>query len=61
MQRILGKLFVVANSGCPTVSGLLLHSLVFGLIVYLIMVLQGAKKETFVSGGKAKKVKHTKK
>lgn len=64
VQSLLGRFFTVAVKGCPTVAGLVLHSLVFALVVYLFMVFQEPKpvpppvmvvppptKETF--GGKA--------
>lgn len=37
LGRILGNL--AYPSGCPTTLGLLVHSLVFGLIVYGLMVI----------------------
>ena len=40
VQAVFGKLFTVAVDGCPTTAGLLLHTVVFGLVVYLIMLLQ---------------------
>jgi hypothetical protein len=35
LSGVLGKL--ADSSGCPTTLGLLIHSLVFGLIVYILM------------------------
>jgi hypothetical protein len=35
LSGILGKL--ADSSGCPTTLGLLIHSIVFGLIVYILM------------------------
>lgn len=44
-HAIFGKLFaVLSRNGCPTYAGVILHALVFGLIVYLLMVFQGAKE-----------------
>jgi hypothetical protein len=39
VQAIFGCFFKVANSstGCPTMLGLMLHALVFGLISYVLM------------------------
>lgn len=38
MQGLLGGLFRVANpGGSPTIAGLLLHAVVYGLLVYLLM------------------------
>lgn len=48
VQMVFGRLFTVAVKGCPTVSGLLLHTVVFALLTYLLMVYQ-AKTEGFVS------------
>ena len=36
-QGLLGGLFKVTSNGVPTVAGLLLHAVVFGLLAYLIM------------------------
>lgn len=36
-QRLFGGLFKVASNGTPTVAGLLLHALVYGLLAYAIM------------------------
>lgn len=36
MRRVLGG-WVASDTGCPTGAGLLLHSLVFGLVVFLLM------------------------
>ena len=48
VQMVFGRLFTVAVKGCPTVAGLLLHTIVFALLTYLLMVYQ-AKTEGFVS------------
>jgi hypothetical protein len=40
VQAIFGRLFTVSVGGCPTTAGLLLHTVVFGLLVYLLMVIQ---------------------
>jgi len=48
VQTIFGRLFTVAVNGCPTVAGLILHSIVFGLVVYLIMRLQKPADEVVV-------------
>lgn len=48
VQTIFGGLFTVAVKGCPTVAGLLLHTVVFALLTYLLMVYQ-SKAEGFVS------------
>jgi len=38
VQKIFGNLFTVANSsGCPTITGLILHTLVFTLVLRLKM------------------------
>lgn len=40
VQSILGRVITVADhSGCPTHSGLLIHSAVFGVLVYLSMTI----------------------
>jgi hypothetical protein len=36
MRRVLGG-WVASDTGCPTGAGVLLHSLVFGLVVFLLM------------------------
>lgn len=39
MQSLLGGLFRVADAGgAPTLAGLLLHAVVYGLLVYAIML-----------------------
>ena len=43
VQRVVGRFFTVAIKGCPTVAGLVLHSVVFALVTYLFMVLQEPK------------------
>ena len=43
VQSIFGRLFTVAVKGCPTVAGLVLHSVVFAIVTYLFMVLQEPK------------------
>ena len=42
VQAIFGWAFKVANSstGCPTIPGLILHALVFGLLSYGLMMLK---------------------
>lgn len=47
-QMIFGKLFAVAVNGCPTISGLLLHTVVYGLIVYILMVLQKSEEDEYI-------------
>lgn len=38
MQKLLGGIVTIASSGgCPTPAGLLIHSIVFFCILYLIM------------------------
>jgi hypothetical protein len=39
MESILGRIMTVAIDGMPTNLGLLLHAIVFGLLLYLFMVL----------------------
>ena len=36
-QRLFRNIVTISVNGCPTRSGLVLHSLVFGIIVYLLM------------------------
>ena len=60
VQTIFGGLFTVAVKGCPTVAGLLLHTVVFALLTYLLMVYQ-AKAEGFASKKKDDKKKDDKK
>jgi hypothetical protein len=36
-QSLLGGLFKVTSNGTPTVAGLLLHALVYGLLAYAVM------------------------
>lgn len=44
VQALLGKLITIASpSGCPTVAGVVVHAVVFGLLVYLLMVFQGGR------------------
>lgn len=43
VQKVLGRFFTVAIKGCPTVPGLVLHSVVFALVTYIFMVLQEPK------------------
>lgn len=43
VQSVLGRFFTVAYKGCPTVAGLVLHSVVFALVTYLLMVFQEPK------------------
>jgi len=41
VNSILGRLIPIASpSGCPTIAGLVIHSIVFGLIVYGMMHLK---------------------
>jgi len=56
VQMIFGGLFTVAVKGCPTVSGLLLHTVVFALLTYLLMIYQ-SKTEGFVSEKKKEETK----
>lgn len=49
VETIFGRLFTVAVKGCPTVSGLLLHTVVFGLVVYLLMRLQKPAQQAAVA------------
>jgi len=44
VQMVFGGLFTVAVDGCPTIAGLLLHTVVFGLLVYVLMVVQKEQK-----------------
>jgi len=49
VQAVFGRLFTVASKdGCPTVAGLLLHTVVFGLVMYGLMVLQKPKEAPVV-------------
>jgi len=49
VQSIFGKLFTVAVKGCPTIAGLVLHSVVFALVVYVIMLVQEPKAAVAVA------------
>lgn len=40
VNMILGAIVPVAVNGCPTLAGLVLHTVVFGLLVYVLMMLQ---------------------
>jgi hypothetical protein len=40
VESLLGKIMTVAVDGCPTMLGLLLHSVVFALIIYTLMELE---------------------
>uniref|UniRef100_A0A6C0CQW8 Uncharacterized protein n=1 Tax=viral metagenome TaxID=1070528 RepID=A0A6C0CQW8_9ZZZZ len=51
VQMVFGPLFTVAVKGCPTVSGLLLHTIVFAIFTYLLMVYQ-SKTEGFAAHDK---------
>jgi|Laugresbdmm110dd_1035094.scaffolds.fasta_scaffold00336_15 hypothetical protein len=44
VQTIFGGLFTVAVDGCPTTAGVVLHAIVFGLLVYVLMVVQKPQK-----------------
>jgi hypothetical protein len=49
-QRLFGGACrLVAKGGAPTVAGLILHAVVFGLLVYLLMIVQG-RRDGFVDG-----------
>ena len=40
MESLLGKIATIAVAGCPTNIGLLLHSVVFAVIMYILMELE---------------------
>lgn len=40
VQAIFGRLFTVSVNGCPTIAGLVLHTIVFALLVYALMIVQ---------------------
>lgn len=40
VEAVFGRLFTVAVNGCPTVAGLVLHTIVFALLVYVLMIVQ---------------------
>lgn len=40
VEAVFGRLFTVAVNGCPTTAGLVLHTIVFALLVYILMVVQ---------------------
>lgn len=42
-NKLLKSIVQVNLNGSPTLNGLILHSIVFGLIVYLLMLLQDKK------------------
>jgi hypothetical protein len=44
VQAIFGRLFAVTRDGRPTYAGVALHALVYGLVVYVLMIVQ-TKKE----------------
>ena len=48
-QKVFGKAFTVANNGCPTKAGLILHAVVFGLIVYALMHVNTKYKNEYLS------------
>jgi hypothetical protein len=39
MESILGRILTISIDGMPTTLGLVLHSLVFGLLFYVVIVL----------------------
>lgn len=44
-DSLFGNLFEISVNGCPTIAGLLLHTVVYGLIVYIMMLVQKPKDE----------------
>lgn len=50
VQQLLGWLVTVAVNGRPTLAGLLLHSVVYGLVVYFLMYRKQNKKYAPVYG-----------
>jgi hypothetical protein len=40
MESLLGKIATISIGGCPTKLGLLLHSVVFAVIVFILMELE---------------------
>jgi hypothetical protein len=40
VEAVFGRLFTVSVNGCPTTAGLVLHTIVFALLVYILMVVQ---------------------
>lgn len=44
-DSLFGNLFKISVNGCPTIAGLLLHTVVYGLIVYIMMLVQKPKDE----------------
>lgn len=49
MSKVLGKW--VATNGCPSTEGVLLHTVVFVLIVFLFMKLGDRRKESMCMKG----------
>jgi hypothetical protein len=40
VHTILGSIVPIATNGCPTMAGVVIHAVVFGLLTYLLMVVQ---------------------
>lgn len=40
VNSILGSIVPIAVNGCPTMAGVIVHAIVYGLLVYLLMTLQ---------------------
>lgn len=38
VNMVLGFIVPIAVNGCPTVAGVIVHAIVFGLVTYLLMV-----------------------
>ena len=39
-DSLFGNIFEISVNGCPTIAGLLLHTVVYGLVVYVMMLVQ---------------------
>jgi len=44
-DSLFGNIFDISVNGCPTIAGLLLHTVVYGLVVYVMMLVQKPKDD----------------
>jgi hypothetical protein len=45
VQKLLGRFITISNNGCPTCAGLIVHSIVFGLLTFGLMELTSYMKD----------------
>jgi hypothetical protein len=44
-DSLFGNIFDISVNGCPTIAGLLLHTVVYGIVVYVMMLVQKPKDD----------------